>query len=61
MIIEEALSSLEAKFSSGNSIAVTRAVVTLEEYQTILEYIDHLVATLEEIGDGESDFGLDDD
>lgn len=36
MTLDEALESLARKFTSGNSVPVTRAPITREEYEAIL-------------------------
>lgn len=39
---EHVMTVLEQKFSSGNNVPVSRIVLTREEYESILEYIEEL-------------------
>lgn len=39
---ENIMELLEKKFNSGNDIPVTRAAITREEYEMLLDYIEYL-------------------
>ena len=50
MKTEEALKSLELKFSSGNKIPVTQATITVEEYEAIRKFIGPILVTVKRSG-----------
>lgn len=39
MTLEQVLAEMQARFTSGNSIAVERAMIRREEWEVILEHI----------------------